>query len=329
MKKNNILKSNANLKKLNEKVREQKAITLIALVITIIVLLILASVSIAMLTGENGILTKATTAKESAQRAEVIERAQIDIVAAQAENDGKITAPKLREVLNKYFDNAPETLPDDLSTVTLTTKSEYGSYSIKASEIYNGTATYKAYSIGNEVTVGGESFYVIKASDENKSTVTLLAKYNLNTAGTVQSNVTYSETACAIASTNYWSSIEGITYPYDLNNSTPSADTDAIAKARSYATKVGGQNAIGRLLTYEEANLLKVSHSSIIYGTNLGATDGYLIYWLSYTESDSGGTYIKGDTRSCVFTVYSGLTWDNRRLPGVRPVVEVSKSLIS
>ena len=47
------------LKKLNEKVREQKAITLIALVITIIVLLILASVSIAMLTGENGIINKA------------------------------------------------------------------------------------------------------------------------------------------------------------------------------------------------------------------------------------------------------------------------------
>ena len=39
-------------------------ITLIALVITIIVLLILAGVSIAMLTGDNGILTQATEAKE-------------------------------------------------------------------------------------------------------------------------------------------------------------------------------------------------------------------------------------------------------------------------
>ena len=40
-----------------------KGITLIALVITIIVLLILAGVSIAMLTGQNGILTQATNAK--------------------------------------------------------------------------------------------------------------------------------------------------------------------------------------------------------------------------------------------------------------------------
>ena len=43
--------------------KESKAITLIALVITIIVLLILAGVSIAMLTGENGILTQANNAK--------------------------------------------------------------------------------------------------------------------------------------------------------------------------------------------------------------------------------------------------------------------------
>ncbi len=47
----------------------QKGITLIALVITIIVLLILAGVSIAMLTGDNGILTKAQTAKEETQKA--------------------------------------------------------------------------------------------------------------------------------------------------------------------------------------------------------------------------------------------------------------------
>ena len=44
--------------------RKQKGITLIALIITIIVLLILAGISIATLTGENGILTQADKAKE-------------------------------------------------------------------------------------------------------------------------------------------------------------------------------------------------------------------------------------------------------------------------
>ena len=57
-----------------------------------------------MLTGENGILTKATTAKENTQRAEVIERAQIDIVSAQAENEsGDITKAQLKTILDKYF----------------------------------------------------------------------------------------------------------------------------------------------------------------------------------------------------------------------------------
>ena len=44
-------------------------ITLIALVITIVVLLILAGVSISMLTGENGILTQANKAKKATEEA--------------------------------------------------------------------------------------------------------------------------------------------------------------------------------------------------------------------------------------------------------------------
>lgn len=49
-------------------VKNNKGITLIALVITIIILLILAGISIAMLTGENGLLTKANTAKTETKK---------------------------------------------------------------------------------------------------------------------------------------------------------------------------------------------------------------------------------------------------------------------
>ena len=57
---NNLLKNTNNITKEGEKMKKtnNKGITLIALVITIIVLLILAGVSIAMLTGKNGILTQ-------------------------------------------------------------------------------------------------------------------------------------------------------------------------------------------------------------------------------------------------------------------------------
>ena len=56
-----------NIKNIQKKNFHNKGITLIALVITIVVLLILASVSIAMLTGDNGILTKANEAKQQTE----------------------------------------------------------------------------------------------------------------------------------------------------------------------------------------------------------------------------------------------------------------------
>ena len=54
--------------------KNNKGITLIALVITIIVLLILAGVSIAMLTGSNGVITKARQSEVMNKRGEVAER---------------------------------------------------------------------------------------------------------------------------------------------------------------------------------------------------------------------------------------------------------------
>ena len=72
------------------KEKNQKGITLIALVVTIIVLLILAGVSIAMLTGENGIMSKAATASWKSKLGD----AQ-DIVALEVSN-----------AMNNYFIHA-------------------------------------------------------------------------------------------------------------------------------------------------------------------------------------------------------------------------------
>ena len=55
------------------KTKGNKGITLIALVITIIVLLILAGVTIAALSGDNGILKRAAEAKQETEKNQVIE----------------------------------------------------------------------------------------------------------------------------------------------------------------------------------------------------------------------------------------------------------------
>ena len=80
------------------KFKEQKGITLIALVITIIVLLILAGVSIAMLTGENGILNQANKAKTETEYKGAEEKVKLAIMGARAD-DGQMTAEELtREI---------------------------------------------------------------------------------------------------------------------------------------------------------------------------------------------------------------------------------------
>ena len=80
--------------------KNSKGITLIALVITIIVLLILAGVTIATLTGDNGILTQAGKAKDKTTEAESIERVQVEVAGSYG-LDGTID----KDQLNKNLGN--------------------------------------------------------------------------------------------------------------------------------------------------------------------------------------------------------------------------------
>ena len=84
--------------------KRKEGITLIALVITIIVLLILAAVSIATLTGENGILTRALDSKTETEIADEKEKIELSTTGALAEGlGGEIGIYKLRTELGKYF----------------------------------------------------------------------------------------------------------------------------------------------------------------------------------------------------------------------------------
>ena len=65
--------------------RKGKGITLIALVVTIIVLIILAGVSISLVLGENGIVTIAKRAKENTELAKVEEETRLNELAKQLE----------------------------------------------------------------------------------------------------------------------------------------------------------------------------------------------------------------------------------------------------
>ncbi len=80
--------------------KENRGITLIALVITIIVLLILAGISIATLTGENGAIQKARRAKEETKKAEYKE--ELIIIGNGLQPDRVINNWKLQIYMNNY-----------------------------------------------------------------------------------------------------------------------------------------------------------------------------------------------------------------------------------
>ena len=93
------------------KIKNNNGITLIALVITIIVLLILVGVSIAMLTGQNGILTQAQNAKTTNENKSAEEKVKLSIMAARSQSEtGALDADKLiAEITNNYGGTASKT----------------------------------------------------------------------------------------------------------------------------------------------------------------------------------------------------------------------------
>lgn len=84
------------------KIRSTKGITLISLVITIIILLILAGVTIATLTGDNGLIKRAQDAKIATEIVDIKEQIQTEILGKQAENYGDISDSNLETILLKY-----------------------------------------------------------------------------------------------------------------------------------------------------------------------------------------------------------------------------------
>ena len=81
--------------------RKNKGITLIALVVTIVVLLILAAVSISMLGGENGIITQAQKSKDETEQAKVEEIVNVVIGSLIAENKGNTSGITPKDIADK------------------------------------------------------------------------------------------------------------------------------------------------------------------------------------------------------------------------------------
>ena len=145
------------------KFKNAKGITLIALVITIIVLLILAGVTIATLTGDNGILNQAGKAKDKTTEAKSIERVQVE-VAGSFGNDGKIDVDELNENLKNiegltYKGNALS----DINKITLPATVTVNGYDIQITS--NGGV--RKYDPLAEIIANPQAYYGKKVTNYN------------------------------------------------------------------------------------------------------------------------------------------------------------------
>ena len=314
--------------------KKQKGITLIALVITIIVLLILAGVAISMLSGENGISRQAANAKTETEKASDLEKVQLAVTSALTEGlrtlDIEDTTGNTKGSLYKALE------ADGITGYTGNGVVKYNGKTYVISE--NGNVTTITFSkistgdlaIGSEVTASnGEKFYVIGFSADNTK-VNLLAKYNLKKEGneiTLKQDTTEAINPCVFSRTNYWSSVSGIAYPDangkypDLNDEEtypiPSDATSIVTTAKAYGESLG---ATGRLMTVGE--VVDLGGSTSNYSTSgCPAFINTQAFWLG---SAYNGEYVwaVGDFNLDACYYYMS------RWYGVRPVIEILKSSI-
>ena len=220
------------MKKIINKKEKQNGITLIALVITIIVLLILAGISIAMLTGQNGILTQAQSAKTTTENKNAEEKVKLAVMSARSRSDtALLEVDKLKEEIenqggtatndefplnvamdgkNFKIDNdgniviskAMNEITGDEQTNTNTQDSLGNPIVVPAgfkvvNKDDNVTDGIVIEDVSHEATAGSQFVWipvgeVIKDSEGNKETI-ILGRYVFNEDGTVNTDLSKTE----------------------------------------------------------------------------------------------------------------------------------------
>ena len=174
---------------MKNQMKGKKGITLIALVITIIVLLILAGLTIATLTGDNGLLTKAGNAKNTSEKGEIEEQVKL------AYNEWKLRKETgetvdlqntVQTTLDKMYDNA--TVNKQGKAISINVKG-YEFTLIDDGTMEEGKLAYLDIAEGNiDIYSNGYKQYTGNLQSLNKNGVTeCTGKYILT--GTTTENV--------------------------------------------------------------------------------------------------------------------------------------------
>lgn len=236
--------------------RENKGITLIALVVTIIVLLILAGISIMMLTGQNGILNRAGEAKEKTGVAQIEESVKLAVADALTKGTGTVTKDNLEDALNKYVGEGNYDLSDTTEGWLISAGGK--DYNVSSSGGISGEdgddGTYNAnYSEKvKDEDIAPADIFLYSVIDEEAKTAKITGMNPVYCNAYADGKVNYNDTESLYVNTNYAINYNGniisdtLVVPYKWTNEDGKEYT--IVEAGLYANGRDSYNFDGKSL---------------------------------------------------------------------------------
>ena len=236
---------------LKERVNGKNGITLIALVITIIVLLILAGVTIATLTGDNGILTKAQNAKEKNAQKTVEEQINLAVQASRI-NEGLVIDKDILEqeltnngieITKSENDELPWTVKKDGYVYTISENGEIKEkegIAITTGDIEILKGSTKGKKVSAQI-LSGETGTI---KWEHTGNITLSATEGNEITVNVNSNANAGDTATITAR------IDGKTYQDSINVKIVTQVTSVTAE--KIEVSIGDKSKIGKITAVPE-----------------------------------------------------------------------------
>lgn len=213
--------------------KKENGITIIALIVTIVVLLILAGVSISLIIKRNGIISKAEVAKQETEIADEKEKINLSALAAQANNkDAVIRRNDFDKELKKFFNEDYTLEPDsDAEEYEVTCKKSGRKYTIKSGI----TKKNSDYELNNNNTTFSLSPSGWTNGDVIVNVKTTIQEYTLQTS---KDGKNWNDSKEQVFSTNgimyarLWNGSESVSeLQYEVNNidkSTPEVSATAI-----------------------------------------------------------------------------------------------------
>ena len=213
--------------------KKERGITIIALIVTIVVLLILAGVSISLIINRNGIISKAEVAKQETDIADEKEKINLSAVAAQTNNeDAVIRRNDFDKELKKFFNEDYTLEPDsDAEEYEVTCKKSGRKYTIKSGI----TKKNSDYELNNNNTTFSSSPSGWTNGDVIVNVKTTIQEYTLQTSKDGKNWNDSNEQAFSTNGIMYarlWNGSESVSeLQYEVNNidkSTPKVSATAI-----------------------------------------------------------------------------------------------------